>query len=430
MNGTNPTVLSFSTIPLRASRSTRMRPHLSYVSCNLAWGNTFTGTFTTRGPHSHECSKTGQYCANPNFLGRWNLDRQLRRPVHTPHGYPTQGRAKCEHDSITAGRSKWFSSNGHFRTRNSDSGTTLRAVAMWTKMLLSRYEKAEFFLQPDIGRGSRRNSIGLSDVFKGSRAANFNKSGATVREWASESDNKHILAHVSAVFPLTTLPKQSEHWLSVSSSGVCLYSDAVIEVPTAWHLHCTRRSEERERLRKKERDHTGNWSTLGNRRIQYWKDIIASRITISIGKGIKGKRPIREPVKSTGHVASYSLLVTKGPDTGVCVYVEKFPGASFSHTYPWWKMRCWAIGKIFHIQRMPWLHESNVVCLTSPRRHQWINSDPRRNHDRKYQHRREWVIYGETAEDPAWPGMIQKELGEYLKRREENHWSSKYKLCL
>jgi len=49
-------------------------------------------------------------------------------------------------------------------------------------MLLSRYEKAEFFLQPDIGRGSRRNSIGLSDVFKGSRAANFNKSGATVRE--------------------------------------------------------------------------------------------------------------------------------------------------------------------------------------------------------------------------------------------------------
>ena len=30
---------------------------------------TFTSTFTTRGPHSHlkECSKTGQYCANPNF---------------------------------------------------------------------------------------------------------------------------------------------------------------------------------------------------------------------------------------------------------------------------------------------------------------------------------------------------------------------------
>jgi len=31
-----------------------------------------------------------------------------------------------------------------------------------------------------LGGGSRRNSIGLSDVFKGSRAANFNESGATV----------------------------------------------------------------------------------------------------------------------------------------------------------------------------------------------------------------------------------------------------------
>jgi len=71
------------------------------------------------------------------------------------------------------------------------------------------------------------------------------------------------------------------------------------------------------------------------------------------------------------------------------------------------KMRCWAIGKIFK-QRMSWLYESNVVCLTSrPRRHQWINSDPRRNHDRKYQHQREWVIYGETAEDP---GMIRNHI--------------------
>ena len=85
---------------------------------------------------------------------------------------------------------------GHFRIRNSDSGTTLRATAM----LAERMNKnVAFEVREDAtlilgaGRAGRSSScslilgggahsIGLSDVFKASRAANLNKSGATVGE--------------------------------------------------------------------------------------------------------------------------------------------------------------------------------------------------------------------------------------------------------
>ena len=91
---------------------------------------------------------------------------------------------------------------GHFRIRNSDPGTTLRAVAMLAERMnknvalevrdsgtlilgagrARRSSSCSLILGGGGSSLSRRNSIGLSDVFKASRAANLNELGATVGE--------------------------------------------------------------------------------------------------------------------------------------------------------------------------------------------------------------------------------------------------------